>query len=221
MASFFTPTSRNPGGIPNLKLTPTNSPVFLSSRNSTSIRSTSKGRQNSSSGSSSSSSISPFSDCGLALKRVIGCSTTAFDSHPPSRSFAYTAGAAAVVVQLDDDLQITQRFFRARPNAPTLTSTVSSYAPSTPGSYSQETRNRTAASLRDAGIGNIYSNNASPFSGEDSPSSRTWTARERIKAATCLSFSPDGKWIAVGEVCFSFFFHPTFSHSPWIMVASC
>jgi len=201
MANFFTPTSRNPGGIPNLKLTPTNSPVFLSSRNSASVRSTSKGRQNSSSGSSS-SSISPFSDCGLALKRVIGCSTTAFDSHPPSRSFAYTAGAAAVVVQLDDDLQITQRFFRARPNAPTLTSTVSSYAPSTPGNYSQETRNRTAASLRDAGIGNIYSNNASPFSGEDSPSSRTWTARERIKAATCLSFSPDGKWIAVGEVGF-------------------
>ncbi|PWW77570.1 WD40 repeat-like protein [Tuber magnatum] len=198
MAGFFTPTSKNLGGIPNLKLTPTNSPVFLSSRNSASIRSTSKGRQSSSSGSSSSSSTSPFSDCGLALKRVIGCSTTAFDSHPPSRSFAYTAGAAAVVVQLDDDLQITQRFFRARPNAPTLTSTVS-YAPSTPGGYSQETRNRTAASLRDAGIGYIYSNNASPFSGEDSPSSRTWTARERIKAATCLSFSPDGKWIAVGE----------------------
>ncbi|KAG0638911.1 WD40-repeat-containing domain protein [Tuber brumale] len=199
MASFITPAPKNPGGIPNLKLTPTNSPVFLSSRNSTSIRSTSKGRQSSSSGSSSSSSTLPFSDCGLALKRVIGCSTTAFDSHPPSRSFAYTAGAAAVVVQLDDDLQITQRFFRARPNAPTLTSTVSSYAPSTPGGYSQETRSRTAASLRDAGIGNIYSNNASPFSGEDSPSSRTWTARERIKAATCLSFSPDGKWIAVGE----------------------
>lgn len=201
MSGFFTPTSKN-GGIPNLKLTPTatpinNSPVFLSSR-SNSSRSQSKSRQNS----SSASTASPFSDCGLALRRVIGCSTTAFDSHPPSRSFAYTAGAAAVVVHLDDELQITQRFFRARPNAPTLVTVGASFAPSTPTSYIQETRSRTAASLREAGIGYQYTNSASPFAQDDSPSSRTWSARERIKAATCLSFSPDGKWLAVGEVCF-------------------
>lgn len=201
MSGFFTPTSKN-GGIPNLKLTPTatpnnNSPVFLSSR-SNSSRSQSKSRQNS----SSASTASPFSDCGLALRRVIGCSTTAFDSHPPSRSFAYTAGAAAVVVHLDDELQITQRFFRARPNAPTLVTVGASFAPSTPASYIQETRSRTAASLREAGIGYQYTNSASPFAQDDSPSSRTWSARERIKAATCLSFSPDGKWLAVGEVCY-------------------
>ncbi|KAL7266803.1 hypothetical protein RUND412_010634 [Rhizina undulata] len=190
MASFFTPSTSRTGAIPNLKFTPSNSPGFFSRPGT---RSSSKQRQL-----SNGSVSSNFSDCGLALKRVIGCSTTAFDSHPPSRSFAYTAGAAAVVVQLDDDLQITQRFFRARPNAPTLATVAPySYAPSTPTHHSQETRNKTAASLREAGIG--YAPQSSAYINDDSPSSRTWTARERIKAATCVSFSPDGKWLAVGE----------------------
>ena len=189
MAGFFTPSSsRASGGIPNLKLTPSHSRA--------SNRSSSRSRQL-----SNSSAFGSFSDCGLALKRVIGCSTTAFDSHPPTRSFAYTAGAAAVVVQVDDDFKVTQRFFRARPNAPTLSSVAPySFAPSTPTNYAQETRTRTAASLREAGIGYVPSSSSPSFNSEDLPSSKTWTARERIKAATCVSFSPDGKWLAVGEV---------------------
>ncbi|CCX06588.1 WD40-repeat-containing domain protein [Pyronema domesticum] len=185
MAGLFTPTSRSTGNIPNLKLTPTNTPGFASSRTT---KSPGRGRF-------SACSSSVFPDATLSLKRVIGCSTNAFDSHPPSRSFAYTAGAAAVVVTLDDDLNVTQRFFRARPNAPTLSTAAvgAQYTPSTPNN---ESRVRAAASLREAGIG--YTPSTS-IASDDSAGGKTWTARERIKAATCLSFSPDGKWLAVGE----------------------
>lgn len=191
MAGLPTPTSRSTGGLPNLKLASNNSPAFCTSRNG---NSRSQKRQ---SLAPSNGNSSGYSDSSLSLKRVIGCSTTAFDCHPPSRSFAYTAGAAAVVVTLDDNLEVSQRFFRARPNAPTLTAAAgASFAPSTPQNPGQESRNRAAASLREAGIG--Y-NAPSYGSGDDGSGGKTWTARERIKAATCLSFSPDGKWLAVGE----------------------
>jgi hypothetical protein len=186
MAGLFTPTSRSTGAIPNLKLTPTNSPAFSQ-----------RGAKSPAKRQFSTSTSSAFPDSSLSLKRVIGCSTNAFDNHPPSRSFAYTAGAAAVVVTLDDDLHVTQRFFRARPNAPTLT-TAAVGAHHTPSTPQNESRVRAAASLREAGIGYSPSPAASTF-GDDSPGGKTWTARERIKAATCLSFSPDGKWLAVGE----------------------
>ena len=195
MAGFFTPTTRSAGAIPNLKPSPASSPAFPSQRGSAK---TVPKRQFSAPTTGASTA---FPDSNLSLKRVIGCSTNAFDSHPPSRSFAYTAGAAAVVVTLDEELEVTQRFFRARPNAPTLTSaaTGSSYNPSIPQG---EGRVRAAASLREAGIGYSPSPSSSAF-GDDSSSSKTWTARERIKAATCLSLSPDGKWLAVGETGYS------------------
>lgn len=139
---------------------------------------------------------------GLSLKQVIGtttCSPSGFDCLPSTRSFAYTAGAAAIVSTLDENFEVTQRFFRARPAAVPINNTPPAYSPSTPGGAPQETRNRTMASLRDAGVG--YSPNASPMGDwGDSPSSKTWTARERIKAATCVSLSPDAKFVAVGEV---------------------
>ncbi|KAI9697220.1 MAG: hypothetical protein M1836_004784 [Candelina mexicana] len=137
----------------------------------------------------------------LFLKQVIGtttCSPSGFDCLPSTRSFAYTAGAAAIVSTLDEKLEIIQRFFRARPAAIAVNNTPSAYSASTPGGAPQETRNRTVASLRDAGIG--YSPNASPVGDwGDSPGLKTWTARERIKAATCVSFSPDGRFLAIGE----------------------
>jgi hypothetical protein len=69
--------------------------------------------------------------------------------------------------------------------------------PSTP--TQNEARNRTAASLRDVGIG------ASPLASPanewaDAFNLKTSTARDRVKAATCVSFSPDGRFLAVGEV---------------------
>ena len=165
-----------------LKLTPSNSPFVKSA----SLRSPVKSNRQ---------------ELNLSLRQVIGTTTNTangFDSLPSGRSFAFTAGAAAVIATVDDNQQVSQRFYRARPNANPLNPSSSIYGgPSTP--TNNESRSRTAASLRDMGIG------ASPLASPggdwgDSPGNKTWTARERIKAATCVSFSPDGKYLAIGEV---------------------
>jgi len=171
----------------SLKLTPNNSPF----QKSTPLRSPVKPGHR--------------SDVSLSLKQVIGTTTNsanAFDSIPTARSFAFTAGAAAVLATVDDEHHVSQRFYRARPTTNPVNPSASVYGgPSTP--TQNESRNRTAASLRDAGIG------ASPLSSQandwsDSPGGKAWSARERVKAATCVSFSPDGRFLAVGEVRDSF-----------------
>ena len=141
-------------------------------------------------------------ESGLSLKRIIGTtvsSPTAFDSLPSSRIFAYTAGAAAVVVSVKDSSNYSQRFFRARPTAiPLSTGSFLSSAPSTPNT-ANDGRNRSVAFLRDSVV--PYSPSTPHTSVDwDSPSSKTWTSRERIKAATCISISRDGRFLAVGEV---------------------
>ncbi|KAJ4368937.1 hypothetical protein N0V83_006019 [Neocucurbitaria cava] len=140
-------------------------------------------------------------EANLALRQVIGTTTSsanAFDSLPSGQCFAYTAGAAAVIASIDEEHNVSQRFYRARPTTNPLNPSASIYGgPSTP--TQNESRNRTAASLRNAGFGG--SPLASPAANDwpDSPTSRAWTMKEKIKAATCVSFSPDGKFLAVGE----------------------
>lgn len=137
-------------------------------------------------------------DSSLSLKRIIGttvASPPAFDSLASSRVFAYTAGAAVVVVNIEDDGNYSQRFFRARPTAVPQNTMTS--GPSTP--LAHDGRTRSGLALRDCAV---------PFSpsvphtsldvAEYSP--KTWSSRERIKAATCISLSPDGRFLAVGEV---------------------
>ena len=143
-------------------------------------------------------------DAGLSLKHVIGTtanSANAIDTHPATRSLAFTAGAAAVLATFDDDLRLHQRFYRARPKALPLNPTPQVYSPSTPTNGALDIRSRAAASLRDAGAG------GSPFGtpggdSMDSPGGRAWSTKDRVKAATCVSFSPDGRYLAVGEVRF-------------------
>jgi hypothetical protein len=142
-------------------------------------------------------------DVSLALRQVVGTTATsanALDSLPSGHSFAYTAGAAAVIATVDDQHRVSQRFYRARPTTNPLNASASVYGgPSTP--TQNESRNRTAASLRDAGYGGA-SPLASPAAIEwsDSPGNKPWTMKEKIKAAKCVSFSHDGKFLAVGEV---------------------
>lgn len=172
----------------SIKLTPSNNSPFLKT---TPLRSPVKAQR---------------SEASLALKQVIGTtagSANAFDSLSSGKAFAFTAGAAAVVATVDDEQNVSQRFYRARPTTNPLNPSSSVYGgPSTP--TQNESRNRTAASLRDAGLG--VSPLASPANDwSDSPANRTWTVKERIKAATCVSFSPDGKFLAVGEVSATFF----------------
>ncbi|TRX97459.1 hypothetical protein FHL15_001737 [Xylaria flabelliformis] len=130
-------------------------------------------------------------DSRLSLKRVIGTtcvSPTGFDA--VQSSFAYIAGGAVVVVDVNGD-SYTQRFFRARPTATPIYSTsalpYSTSSPSTP--KANDSRNRNP--VRESAF--------SPNDWAESPNSKTWTSRERIKAATCLALSKEGKFLAVGE----------------------
>ncbi|EFQ30108.1 WD domain-containing protein [Colletotrichum graminicola] len=159
-----TPTNR-------LKITPGNSPYLQRPSPRTPLR-------------------GPFPhESRLSLKRVIGttcASPTGFDT--VNSSFAYIAGGAVVVVDVDGQ-HYAQRFYRARPTAaPVYGSAPLSHTnhstPSTP--KANDSRNRVVTGTRDS------------QSWSDSPGS-TWTSRERIKAATCLALSRDGRYLAVGE----------------------
>ena len=167
-----------------LKLTPSNSPYPRSQRSPTKARN--------------------LYESGLSLRRIIGTTVSsppAFDSLTSSKVFCYTAGAAAVVVNIDDDSKYSQRFFRARPtaipqntiNTPTLN------APTTPMNTANDSRNRSGLGLKEGAVPYSPSVPHTSLDWGDSPS-KTWTSRERIKAATCLSMSRDGKFLAVGEV---------------------
>ncbi|KAI9882239.1 MAG: Cytoplasmic glyoxalase II [Watsoniomyces obsoletus] len=151
----------------------------------------------------------------LTLKHIVGATTstpTGFDSCASTRSIAYTAGGIAVVVSLDEDLRVSQRFFRARPTATPLAS-----FPPPPaqipglGSPTTDGRRRGGTPLRDVALTSI---GGLPSVGDwdDSPTSKTWTARERVKSASCISFSADGRYLAVGEVK---------SHPSITIIASC
>lgn len=131
----------------------------------------------------------------LSLKRVIGTTCTAptaFDT--AARCFAYVAGGAVVVVDLAG-AEYTQRFYRARPTAAPVFQVAplsqSSTSPNGNTPKANDARNRVANSARES----LFP--SSDWS--DSPSSRTWTSRERIKAATCVSLSTDARFLAVGE----------------------
>lgn len=165
-----------------LKITPANSPVLKPAPRPT---------------------YRPSYQCSLSLQTVIGTTTSnrnGFSCHEPSRSFALCAGSAAILAEVDQDLNITQRFFRARPGAAAVNSTPSYYntsvAPSTPDS-----RTRTLHPVA-RGASNNSLLSASP-SGElgDSTPSRIWGSRERVKAITSVSLSPNGRFLAMGEVC--------------------
>ncbi|KAK3989567.1 WD40-repeat-containing domain protein [Cladorrhinum sp. PSN332] len=156
-----------------LKLTPSNSP-FLTRPSRSSIR-----------------PRAPYEPC-LSLRRVIGTtctSPTGFDT--VQSTFAYIAGGTVVVVDVSGE-HYSQRFYRARPSAvPVYTVSPVSNSSCTPNATpkANDSRNRSAASPRDYGTSDW----------SDSPASKTWTSRERIKAATCLALSRDGRYLAVGE----------------------
>lgn len=135
----------------------------------------------------------PTHESRLSLKRVVGTtcrSPTGFDT--VNSSFAYVAGGAVVVVDVDG-VNYCQRFYRARPTAlPVYAVATSQNTPSTPSvttPKANDSRGRSAPMFRDS---------PGPERA-DSPGNKTWTSRERIKAATCVGLSRDGRFLAVGE----------------------
>ncbi|KAL7624016.1 hypothetical protein AAE478_005573 [Parahypoxylon ruwenzoriense] len=128
----------------------------------------------------------------LSLKRVVGTtctSPTGFDA--VGSSFAYIAGGAVVVVDVDGTEYI-QRFYRARPTAlPVYNTSPSPYSSSAPAGIPKANDSRNRVSLRDSTYGSLdWAESSTP---------KTWTSRERIKAATCLALSKEGRFLAVGE----------------------
>ena len=159
-----------------LRLTPSNSPFFKTATPKSPTKAKSE-------------------EPGLRLKKVIGTTTASangFDCLPSARQFAYTAGAAAVVCTVDEDLKVTQRFFRARPSLGAGARDINGLGPISP--TPNEARTRVLGNLRD------QRPNGSPLGGwSDSPTGKTATAKDRVKAATSVALSPNGKWIAMGE----------------------
>ncbi|GFF49199.1 mitogen-activated protein kinase-binding protein 1 [Aspergillus udagawae] len=175
----LTVKSKNAGPGSSLRITPSNSPGLRAPRspNKTSLHQST-----------------------LSLRTVIGTTATdpnGFSSHDQSRSFALCAGSAAILAELDDENNVNQRFFKARPSASSINPVTSFYNQSTPPS-TPDTRAKSISNIR----ANAHSNthNGSPSSDlAETNSPRSWSSRERIKAVTSVSISPNGRFLAVGE----------------------
>ncbi|KAK2802666.1 hypothetical protein FQN50_007274 [Emmonsiellopsis sp. PD_5] len=182
------PKSKPPALATSLKLTPSNSPILKPAPRP--------------------SHSKPFHHSTLSLQTVIGTTTSnpnGFSFHEPTKSFALCAGSATILAEVDEDLNISQRFFRARPTATAVNPTQSFYNNTSTPPTTPDSRTR---SLQHGGRGSntngtpLYASSTNPEWG-DNAGSRTWTSRERIKAVTCVSISPNGRLLAVGETGYS------------------
>lgn len=94
-----------------------------------------------------------------------------------------------MVVDVDGG-EHTQRFYRARPTAvPVFSVAPVQHGSSSPSTTPKANDARNRVALRDTPSDR----------GDSGLTSKTWTSRERIKAATCVSLSRDGRFLAVGE----------------------
>ena len=133
----------------------------------------------------------------LSFNSVIGTTTdsaNAFDSLPEHHTFAYCAGSATVLAQVDEHLNISQRLFRVRPNASPVNATPPFYNPGTPPSTPG--RFRHGSHSKDGGYEAMYHGLQDYHS--KSPSQDKVTNRNR--QTSCLSLSRGGDLMAVGEV---------------------
>lgn len=137
-------------------------------------------------------------DSGLHLKHVIGTTTATpggLSCCESTNSFAYCAGSVAVLADLNADSTVNYRYFKAHPTAIASNPTSTQYDSA---SNNNIPIRRASVFLNRRGLDDSQNNS---FGREwlDDSSNQTWSARERIKAATCVSLSPDGKLLAVGE----------------------
>ncbi|EEP81539.1 predicted protein [Uncinocarpus reesii 1704] len=141
---------------------------------------------------------SPY-QCSLSLRTVIGTTTSnphGFSCHEPSRTFALCAGSAAVLAELDEELNISQRFFRARPSATGINAIPSYYNNTSTPPTTPDTRSKTLQIPSRAANGGSSTNSPNDWGEPSSP--RTWSSRERIKAVTSVALSPNGRFLATG-----------------------
>ena len=141
----------------------------------------------------------------LSLQKVIGTtalSASAVDYLPDRNVIATCAGSVAIVSHIDENLNITQRIFRAGPNTVAHNSSASFYNPSTPPGFRDLPVRQSIAKDVGSAIGSTL-NHGDP--GTDSPGISK--ANTRTRSASCLSLSRDGHFLAVGEVRLLFNYH--------------
>ncbi|KAL5051450.1 hypothetical protein BDW71DRAFT_214295 [Aspergillus fruticulosus] len=135
----------------------------------------------------------------LSLQTVIGTTTTTpngFSYHDQSNSFAFCAGSAGVLAELDEDNNVNQRFFRARPAAGSINPVISFYNQCTPPA-TPDARTKSLPGIKATPHNGSY--NSSPSTETVDASPRVWSSRERVKAVTSVAISPNGRFLALGE----------------------
>ncbi|KAL2788984.1 WD40-repeat-containing domain protein [Aspergillus keveii] len=170
--------SKPAGPAPSLRVTPSNSP---------SLRPPTR-----------SSTKPSLYQSALSLQTVIGTTTTTpngFSYHDQSRSFAFCAGSAAVLAELDDNNNANQRFFRARPSTNSINPITSFYNQSTPPA-TPDARTKSLSSIKTVTYNGINTPSSEAI---EAASPRVWSSREKVKAVTSVAISPNGRFLALGE----------------------
>lgn len=130
----------------------------------------------------------------LQLEQVVGTTSSSPNGLACcviTNTYAYCAGAVAVLATVHPDGTTMRRYFKARPTAASLNPSSSFYDTSSPFAISPRRRTSIFArrKCQDVDFG----------SHQDEGTNQTWTARERIKTVTCVALSENGRWLAVGE----------------------
>lgn len=145
----------------------------------------------------------PTYQSNLSLQTIIGTTITTpngLSVHGQSKSFALCAGSTAVLAELDDENNISQRFFRARPSATSINPVASFYNQnSTPATPEPKSRSLSVVRTNANGVGGSSYNGSPTTDWADAVNARPWSSRERVKAVTCVSVSPNGRLLAFGE----------------------
>ena len=133
----------------------------------------------------------------LSLRTVIGTTTRSpngFDYDTSQNRFAYCAGPAAIITEVQLDGAIDQRIFRARINATPVNGISSFYNAATPPVT--PTRRKTVSPIKDPA--SVQGINIHPEYLIDSPSGSK--NQYRTREATCVSLGKRSNLLAVGEV---------------------
>jgi hypothetical protein len=132
----------------------------------------------------------------LRLKRIIGTttlSTCGFDFNTERSCFVTCAGSIAVWNEVDSDLNVSQRFFKAHPSATPQQPTIESGTPT-----KIDRRKSQLSPVRASTFGTRAA--LAPPSPANSSTPGKSGARRGSRFAACVSISQDGRVLAVGEV---------------------